>query len=203
MDLRLGINIYLRYNKKKKIRLNTIKMFFMEQFVLKLSFSVYWDLNHPVRVVTVLESVAKLVTTLTQVYAVAAVWIFVLFSQLLVGIYREIAFQIESRLSSDMEEKISFLLDSHNQLVGAVNRVRDRFGWILMANTCYMALNLFYTLYYAIEFLYDGYWVAGFHHLLDLFIAFFRLWLGCHSADQMLKKVFYYFKLCYKFSHFY
>ncbi len=54
----------------------------MAQFVLKLSFSVYWDLNHPVRVVTVLESVAKLVTTLTQVYAVAAVWIFVLFSQL-------------------------------------------------------------------------------------------------------------------------
>jgi len=171
---------------------------------MKLSFSVYWDLNHPVRVVPVLESAAKVVTTLTQVYAVAAVWMLVLFSQLLVGIYKEMALRIESILSSDVEEKMTFLLDSHHQLIGAVNQIRDRFGWILMANTCFMALNLFYTLYYSIEFLHDRYWVIGFHHLLDLFTAFFRLWLGCHSADQIRKKVFFYYLLAvYRFSRFY
>ena len=110
-------------------------------------------------------------------------------SQLLVGIYKEIALQIESILSSALEEKMRFLLESHNQLVEAVNRVMDRFELIMIANTCLMALNLFYTLYYSIEFLHDGYWLHGFHHLLDFLIALFRLWLGCHSADRILKKV--------------
>ena len=162
----------------------------MVQFAMKLGLSVYWDLYHPVWVILPLEMIAKVVAAIAQVCSVAAVLMFVLCSQLFVEIYEEIALQIESKFSSDMEEKMRFLLESHNQLVGAVKRVRDRFGWILLANTCLMALNMFYSLYYAIEFFHDGYWVAGFYHSLHLFIAFFRLWLGCHSADQILKKVF-------------
>ncbi len=166
---------------------------------MRFSYSVYWDLCHPVRIVFALEIASNLVAIAAQVYAVAAVWMFLLCSQLFVGIYREIALQIESGLSLGMEEKMGFLLDSHQQLVGAVNRVMDRFGWILMANTCFMALNLFYALYYSVEFFYDGYWFTGLYHSLDLLIAFFRLWLGCYSADIILNKVgiVYILRQCY------
>jgi len=156
---------------------------------MKLGFTVYWDLKNPTHVVFALDIATKLMATLAQVYAVAAVWMFVICSQLFDKIYKEIAIQIESILSSDMEEKMRFLLDSHHQLIGAMDRVIDRFELIMIGNTCFMGLNLFYTLYYTIEFLHDGYWLHGFHHLLDLLIAFFRLWLGCHSADRILKKV--------------
>ncbi len=124
-------------------------------------FHIHWDLNHPVRVVYALELAANILNIGAQVYSMIAVWMFVL---------------------SSSRKKMRFTLESHRTLFGAVKRLMDRFGWILMANTCFTALNLFYSLYYTIEYVHAHYCLAVLSTSFDCCcVNTFRFWLCRHS----------------------
>ena len=141
---------------------------------------------HPVRVVYAVELVENVLTHGGRVYTIIAIGMFALFSQLLVVFYEKAAFAIKFRSWTLLDEKMGFTLESHRTLVGAVERLMERFGWILMANTCFTALSLFYNLYYIIEFVHDRYWLAALSISFDFCCATFRLCLGCHSAECRL-----------------
>lgn len=155
------------------------------QVVSTCCFSIYWDVCHPVRIVSGLEVCQNLIAIVTQLYPVAALWIFALCGRILVQYQRVVSAQ----LLQQGDRYGPSLLRRHRQLCQSADQLVHQFRWILFANTCFSSLTLFNSSYFVVEFIHDHYLIAALRQVNNFIKALFRLWLMCNTTDHIRKMV--------------
>ncbi|EFX89765.1 hypothetical protein DAPPUDRAFT_346895 [Daphnia pulex] len=159
--------------------------------------SIYWDLNHPVRLVYWLDVLQNSIRILSNhCFTVFPVWIFIICSQLHIFYTRKLIanskllnFVVRNATvpisQTDVAQRTFSNLRSLKQLYLAADLLHRQFSTILMVN-CFLAfITMLTSSYYVIEFSQLGYvvivcWEAS--HVVDSFV---RFWLICHTSDRI------------------
>ena len=161
--------------------------------------AVYWEVVHPNRKEDWFYLLEMIVLKFSTMYTLMALFLFVLCGQLFVIYHLKIIEDLRLLLNSKVihhdsersSDELIWSLLSHLRILCEAKRQLFRdFRPILMMNYCLSVVNILTCSYYSINhFFTSNYWVVVMWDICDTLEFIFRLWVLCHTADQIRSSV--------------
>lgn len=126
-----------------------------------------------------------------SMFTLWSIWIFFYCGQLLVIYHKNISKELTQMVTTGIREKenLWFLL-SHFSVLGQAKRHLFKNLQMMLITNCFLSVvNMLTCSYYTIEFMASPYWIGTWWDLSDVLEFTFRLWLICHTADQIRSSV--------------
>ena len=152
-----------------------------------------WRVTHPYgNVIDWISIVQELITIQSLVFALSAIWLYVLCARIIVIYYINTTEKMKHLIGKYYCVKEIFaFVETFKYLSYATHLLHRRFGLILLVNCCYLMTNLIHTLYYITRFTSNLHIILVLWDWFTLVEVISRLFLICHMADSIRNSVSY------------
>ena len=169
-----------------------------------MAFAMYWELVHPNRMEDWFYITGAVLLKFTTMFTLMALFLFVLCGQLLIVYHKTIVNELGLLLYSKRvqlehhSEDIWFLLSQFRIVCVAKRQLFHDFRSMLMMNCFLSVVNIITCSYYVINnFFTTNNWAVVTWDICDTLEFIFRLWLICHTTDEIRSTVGFYFVIFY------